>query len=237
MEVKGKLIVIEGTDGSGKATQTAKLKERIQQAGQAIYTTSFPNYDSNSSALVKMYLNGEISGKADDISSKAAATFYAVDRYVTFKKEFESIYKEGGQTLLFDRYAASNIIHQGAKIVSKYNEETQKPEMEKALVSFIQWLDNLEHFDLGIPKADLVIYLNVPIEYTIKLRKERLNKITGKEKQDIHESDISHLINASKAGIMAAEILGWKVIECIKDEKMRTVEDISEEIWQTVQNS
>lgn len=228
--LKGKIIVIEGTDGSGKQTQTKMLKERLEKEGHEVYTTSFPNYESNSSAAVKMYLNSEIAQNADEISSKAAASFYGIDRYITFKKEFEKIYKEKKKIIIFDRYVASNIIHQGAKYIKNRAQD------EKALACFIDWVYNFEHNDLGIPKADITIYLNVPVEMTTKLREKRLNKITGKQKQDIHETDKSHLVNASKTGLMAAKMLGWNIINCIKDDNIRTIKDIHDEIYRTISN-
>ena len=231
MILNGKIIVIEGTDGSGKQTQTEKLKERLEKNGYEVYSLSFPNYSSDSSAAVKMYLNGEIREKSTDVSAKAASIFYAVDRYITFKKEIEKVYLEGKKVIVFDRWVASNIIHQGSKLIANMQDEDKKKE---ELTHFITWLDNMEHGDLEVPKADVTIYLNVPTEYTTKLRNNRANKITGREKQDIHESDEKHLIDANMTGILASKILNWNVIECVKDGKMRSIEDISEEIWQTV---
>lgn len=230
---KSKIIVIEGTDGSGKATQTKLLKERLEKEGCKVFTTSFPKYESDSSALVKMYLNGQITEKANGVSAKAASVFYAADRYITYKKEMEEPYKSGEYIMLFDRYSGSNIIHQGANVISNINDETMKAEQ---LEYFIRWLYNFEHNDLGIPKPDAVIYLNVPVEYTEKLRKGRKNKSNGQEKQDILESDSAHLRNASKAGLMAADMLDWYVVECVKDDEMRTIADISEEVFNIVKN-
>ena len=231
MVLNGKIIVIEGTDGSGKQTQTAKLKQRLEQQGNLVYTTSFPNYKSDSSAAVRMYLNGEISKNANDVSAKAASIFYATDRYVTYMKEIKDVYTKKEKVILFDRWSTSNIIHQGGKLIC----DVQNPdEREQKLEHFITWLDNLEHEDFGVPRADVTIYLYVPLEYTIKLRENRANKITGGEKQDIHESDNNHLKNASEAGITAARLLGWEVIDCVADGKMRSIEDISEEIWQRI---
>lgn len=226
MSLKGKIIVIEGTDGSGKQTQAAKLREKLIAAGYSVYSSSFPNYDSPSSAAVRMYLKGDIKEKAEDVSAKAASIFYAVDRYITYKKNMEGVHEYGEQVIVLDRYVASNIIHQGAKLI--------KSEGETGLEEFIKWLVSLEHGDFEIPKADITIYLNVPVEYTIKLRENRANKITGGEKQDIHEASESHLRDASKAGLTAAKLLDWNVVECVKDEKMRTIDDIAEEIWQIV---
>lgn len=230
---KSKLFVVEGTDGTGKATQTKILMEYLEAAGYKVYTTSFPKYDSQSSALVKMYLNGDIAKEANDVSAKAASIFYAADRYITYKKEMEEVYNSGEYIMLFDRYSGSNIIHQGAKLIAEQEDENAA---KKELAEFIKWLDNLEHEDLGIPRPDCVIYLNVPIEYTEKLREGRKNKFSGSEKQDIHESDNKHLKNARLSGLMAADILGWNVIECIKDGEMRSIEDIAEEVFGVVKN-
>lgn len=231
MSLKGKIIVIEGTDGSGKQTQAAKLKERLEENGYNVYSTSFPNYKSDSSAAVRMYLNGQIKNSANDISAKAASIFYATDRYITYKKEIEDIYTKKEKVIVFDRWVNSNIIHQGAKLISSI---ADKEERKQKLMEFIKWLDILEHEDFEIPRADVVIYLNVPLDYTIKLREKRANKITGGEKQDIHEADEAHLKNASESGMMAANLLGWNVIECVNDGAMRSIEDISEEIWQKI---
>ena len=232
MNLNGKIIVIEGTDGSGKQTQTALLKKRLEEAGYNVFSTSFPNYPSDSSAAVRMYLNGEIRPNASEVSAKAASIFYAVDRYITYKKEIEQVYKEGKHIILFDRYVSSNIIHQGAKLLSSLDAKCSE---EYELKTFISWLEFLEHSDFEIPKADVTIYLNVPVDYTIKLREKRANKITGGEKQDIHEADTEYLRLASKAGRMAAKMLNWEVIECVQEDNMRTIEDISNQIWDEIQ--
>lgn len=228
MSLNGKIIVIEGTDGSGKQTQAKKLRERLLAEGYNVYSTSFPNYPSDSSAAVRMYLNGEIKPEANDVSPKAASMFYAVDRYITYKKEMEEVYKKQKSVIILDRYVASNIIHQGAKLLQGEDDDKEQ------LGDFINWLDNMEHEDLGIPRADVTIFLNVPIDYTIKLRESRKNKITGGEKQDIHEVNEDHLRHASMSGLMAGKMLGWKVIECVENDEMRTIEDISEEIYKIV---
>lgn len=233
MNLNGKIIVIEGTDGSGKQTQTALLRKKLENAGYKVFSTSFPNYSSDSSAAVRMYLNGEIKQNASEVSAKAASIFYAVDRYITYKKEIEEVYKEAKHVILFDRWVSSNIIHQGAKLLSGL-EANESEEFE--LKKFISWLEFLEYSDFDVPKADITIYLNVPIDYTIKLRENRTNKITGGEKQDIHEANTDYLRLAAKAGMMAATTLNWKVIECVQNNKMKTIEDISNEIWDEIQN-
>ena len=231
MSLKGKIIVIEGTDGSGKQTQAKLLKERLEHEGYTVYSTSFPNYPSDSSAAVRMYLNGQIKKEAKEVSAKAASAFYAVDRYITYKREIEPIYTEGEKVIVFDRWVESNIIHQGSKLIASVSDESER---EEKLVDFIKWLHTLEYLDFEVPKPDTTIYLNVPIDYTIELRKNRANKITGGEKQDIHESDERHLIDASVTGMLAAQTLNWEVIECVKDGEMRTIQDIAEEIWKRV---
>lgn len=234
MSLQGKIIVIEGTDGSGKQTQTERLKERLEKEGYKVYTTSFPNYQSDSSAAVRMYLNGEIKSNATDVSAKAASIFYATDRYITYKKEIEPVYEEGKHVIVLDRYVASNIIHQGAKLIATITDEEQR---KQELSEFIKWLDVIEQEDFGIPRADMVIYLKVPLDYTTALRAKRANKITGGEKQDIHESDNSHLKNASESGELASEILNWQVIDCVKNGEMRTIEDIADEIWERIKQA
>lgn len=225
MNLSGKIITIEGTDGSGKHTQAKQLIKKLEKEGYNVYSISFPNYPSDSSAPVKMYLNGELGVAASDVSAKAASILFAVDRYVTYKKEFKELYDKQNTVFVFDRYTASNIIHQGAKLMTESGIDIQK------LKQFVLWVDSLEHEELQIPKADITIYLNVPLEYTKALRKDRANKISGGTKQDIHESDDTYLSNCAVTGRCAAELLNWKVVECVKNETMRSVEDIAEEIW------
>lgn len=231
MSLKGKIIVVEGTDGSGKQTQAKLLKQRLEKEGYVVYSTSFPNYPSDSSAAVRMYLNGQIKEHAKDVSAKAASAFYAVDRYITYKKEIEPVYIVGESVIVFDRWVESNIIHQGAKLISEISDEAER---QQKLKEFILWLHGLEYLDFEVPKPDVTIYLNVPVDYTIQLRRNRANKITGGEKQDIHEADEKHLIDASLSGMLAAKNLNWQVIECVKAGNMRTIEDIAEEVWQRV---
>ena len=228
MDIKGKIIAIEGTDGSGKQTQVKKLTERLKEKGYDVYSKSFPNYSSDSSAPIRMYLSGEIGKSPNDVSAKAASALFAIDRYITYKKEIEDIYKAKEKVLVFDRYVASNIIHQGAKLMSQ--ESLNYDELRE----FILWINFLEHRDLEIPKADITIYLNVPLSYTKKLRENRVNKINNTSKQDIHESNDDYLMNCQITGVAAAKILDWDVVECIKNDTMRSVEDIAEEIWNII---
>lgn len=220
-----KIFVIDGTDGSGKKTQTKLIRERLINEGYKLSSVPFPNYPSLSSGPVRMYLEGEISENANDISAKAASTFYAVDRYITYNKDMKKYYEDNETILLQDRYTSANIIHQGSKIISKYGLDS------KRLDEFIEWNINLEHNDLELPKPSLTFFMNVPIETVLKLIENRPDEITGNSKKDIHERDITHLENSLKSGLYAAKKLGWYVVDCIKDGVLRSIEEINEEIY------
>ncbi|MEG1989900.1 MAG: thymidylate kinase [Clostridia bacterium] len=225
-----KIFVIEGTDGCGKQTQTEKLYNKLIEENIKCFKTSFPNYDSLSSGPAREYLNGNISTNANAISAKAASSFYAVDRYITYKKDIEKFYLDNETIILFDRYVSSNLLHQGGKVLSVTNDYAK-------LNEFATWDYNLEHNDLELPKPTIIFFLYVPIQYTLELMKNRENKITHKGKKDIHESDINHLTNATNAGYYLAKKLGWHIIECVKDNKLRSIEDIHNEIYLVVKNS
>lgn len=218
----GKLFVIDGTDGSGKQTQFIKLQERLTSDGIEYKTVSFPNYDSPSSSLVKMYLSGEFGKNAKEISSYIASTFYAADRYATYQINFKKYYEEGG-ILLADRYTTANMVHQAGKI-------TDKKEREK----FLKWLWDFEFNLYGLPIPTEVFFLNMPVEKSIELMKERENKFTHNDKKDIHESDKNHLVDAYKAACDVSKDYNWFEIKCVKDNKIKTIEDIHEEIYKEI---
>ncbi len=220
----GKLFVIDGTDASGKQTQLSKLKERLDKEGIEYKSVSFPNYDSESSSLVKIYLNGELSEDPKEISPYIASTFYAADRYITFKKEYEEYYKNGG-IILADRYTTSNMVHQAGKI--KDDKEREK---------FLNWLWDFEFNLYGLPVPTEVFFLNMPTEYAIKLMENRKNKITKEEKKDIHERSPEHLKDAYEEACKLSKKYNWKEIKCVKDGKIRSIEDIHEEIYQELKN-
>ena len=215
----GKLFVIDGTDGSGKQTQIKALKERLEKEGIEFKSVSFPNYESESSALVKIYLNGELSEDPKEISPYIASTFYAADRYINFKKEYEEYYKNGG-IILADRYTTSNMVHQAGKI--KDDKEREK---------FLNWLWDFEFNLYGLPIPTEVFFLNMPTEYAIKLMENRKNKITHEEKKDIHERNPEHMKDAYIEACKLSKKYNWKEIKCVKDEKIRSIEDIHEEIY------
>ena len=219
-EKKGKLFVIDGTDGSGKQTQFNKLKERLDQENIDYKTVSFPNYDSPSASLVKMYLSGEFGKNAKDVSPYIASTFYAADRYATFKKEYEEYYNNGG-IILADRYTTANMVHQAGKI-------DNKDELEK----FLDWLWDFEFNLYGLPVPTEVFFLNMPVEKSLELIKDRDNKFTNTAQKDIHESDVNHLKDAHKAACYVAKKYNWYEINCVdSNNNIRTIEDIHEEIY------
>lgn len=223
--MKGKLIIIEGVDSSGKATHTVKLYERLLAENIRVRKVEFPNYNSQSSALVKMYLNGEFGSNPEDVNAYAASTFFAVDRYASYKTLWKDFYSDGG-IIVADRYTMSNMIHQASKI--------RDPE---AKTVFLEWLWDLEFVKLGIPVPDCVIFLDMPPEYGRKLMKERKNKITGKNEKDIHEKNQDHLLDSYQNACKIAEAYKWNRVLCVKNNRIRTIEDIHEDIYTIVKNA
>lgn len=215
----GKLIVLEGTDGSGKSTQFRLMAERLTQENKEFRRLVFPRYDQESSALIRMYLGGEFGTKPSDVNAYAASAFYAVDRYASYKQDWGQWYEEGG-LILSDRYTTSNAVHQTSK---------EAPENRN---QFLQWLYHFEYDCLGLPRPDLTIYLDVPTAFTEKLMRHR-EASTGTQ-ADIHEKDLTYLATCRETGRAAAEFYGWTVIECVKDGAMRSIEDIHEEIYRHV---
>ena len=218
----GKLFVIDGTDGSGKQTQLAKLKERFESENIDFKAVAFPNYGSPSSNLVKMYLNGEFGDDPKSVSPYIASTFYAADRYATYKKNFEEYYNNGG-IILADRYTTSNMVHQAGKI-------DDEQEREK----FINWLFDFEFNLYGIPKPTEVFFLNMPTDKAQELIKERENKYSGTLIKDIHERNPKHLEESYNAACSVAKKYGWYEIKCTQGEQIRTIEEIHEEIYNEI---
>ena len=218
----GKLFVIDGTDGSGKQTQFDLLKKHLDEDGINYKTVSFPNYDSPSSSLVKMYLSGEFGENANDVSPYIASTFYAADRYATYTKEYKEYFENGG-IILADRYTTANMVHQAGKI-------SDKKEREK----FLNWLFDLEFNLYGLPKPTRVFFLNMPPQKVKELIKDRKNKFTHNNQKDIHERDEKHLQDAYDAACSLVDIYDWKEIKCVKNNELRTRENIHEEIYKIV---
>ena len=215
----GKLIVIEGTDGSGKSTQFKLLTQRLEAENYKFQKLVFPQYSEPSSALIKMYLGGEFGLNPADVNAYAASSFYAVDRYASYKKVWGKWYEEDG-LVVSDRYTTSNAVHQASK-------ETGEKQKE-----FLQWLYDYEYNQLGLPAPDLVIYLDVPTDFTEAMMRRR--EADTNTTADIHEQDMAYLATCRRTGKMAADYYGWTVIQCVKDGKMRTIEDIHDEIYRHV---
>lgn len=216
-----KLIVIEGLDGSGKATQAKKLTEALKELAIPVRQVSFPDYASDSSALVKMYLSGQFGTDPNAVNAYAASSFFAVDRYASFQKDWRKDYEQG--LIVADRYTTSNAIHQCSKLPETEWEE------------FLDWLFDHEYRKLGVPAPSLVIYLKVDPEVSQKLMTGRY---AGDEsKKDIHERDLDYLIRSRQAADYCSKKLGWTTVECCMDGKMRSVDEISEEILNIVGGS
>ena len=215
----GKLIVIEGTDGSGKSTQFKLLTSRLENEHHTFQKLVFPQYSEPSSALIRMYLGGEFGTHPSDVNAYAASSFYAVDRYASYKKVWGEWYEQGG-LIVSDRYTTSNPVHQAPK----------EPEENQA--AFLQWLYDFEYDKLGLPRPDLVIYLDVPTDFTEKMMRRR--EADTNTHADIHEQDMQYLATCRRTGKKAAEYYGWTVISCVRDGEMRSIEDIHEEIYRHV---
>lgn len=217
----GKLIVFEGTDGSGKSTQFRRLTERLEREQVQFQKLVFPQYDKESSALIRMYLGGAFGSHPKDVNAYAASTFYAVDRYASYRQVWQPWY-EGGGLILSDRYTTSNAVHQASK------------EPEEQRKEFFRWLYDLEYNRMGLPEPDLVLYLDVPIEFTEQLMRHR-EQATGTH-ADIHEQDLDYLKTCRKTAAEAADFYGWTRIACVRDGVLRSIEDIHEEIYQLVKH-
>ena len=218
----GQLIVIEGTDGSGKSTQFRLMSQRLEKDGVAFKHLVFPRYSEESSALIRMYLGGQFGTKPTDVNAYAASSFYAVDRFASYKMDWGKWYEEGG-VVLSDRYTTSNAVHQASK------------ESGAAREAYLHWLYDFEYNKLGLPRPDLVIYLDVPTDFTEKLMRHREEDTNTTA--DIHEKDLQYLATCRETGRAAAAYYGWKVITCVRDGRMRTIEDIHEEIYAAVRQS
>ena len=212
---KGKLIVIEGLDGSGKGTQAGELVKNLAARGAQVRKISFPNYASDSSALVKMYLGGQFGSNPGDVNAYAASTFFAVDRYASFKQDWGEFYAQGG-ILVADRYTTSNAVHQCSKLPEEQWDE------------FLEWLFRFEYDLLGIPAPDTVVYLNVDPAVSQKLMTGRYQG--DESKKDIHEGNLPYLNRSRQAAAYCSKKLGWKEIACCHDGQMRSIESIQEEI-------
>ncbi len=218
--MNGRLIIIEsGTDGSGKATQTKLLYEKLSGLDIKVKKITFPNYESESSSLVKMYLRGEFGKNPSEVNPYAASAFYSVDRFASYKMDWEVFLKQGG-IVISDRYTTSNMVHQAAKIQDEQERD-----------SYLKWLSELEYEKFGLPVPSRVFFLDMPPEITQKLMENRANKITGEAKKDIHESNEQYLQDSYNNSLYIAKKYNWEIIKCVENGKIRTPQEIHEEIY------
>lgn len=213
---KGKIIVIEGLDGSGKATQSRLLLEKLSE-NYKVRTLSFPDYESDGSALVRMYLGGEFGDDPMCVNPYAAASFYAVDRVASYLKDWKRDYEEGTLFVL-DRYSTSNMIYMTTKL--------PRDEWEM----FISWLSQYEYEKLELPRPDGVIYLDMPPEVSQKLMTGRYSG--DESKKDLHEKNIAFLHACRESALFAAENQGWSIISCAENSEPRSIEDISADVYE-----
>lgn len=209
------IISIEGTDGSGKHTQAELLYNFIKEKFGNCELISFPNYESPACAPVKMYLNGDF-GDSSSLDAYQANALYAVDRLCTMQ-QYKSFIENGGN-IVFDRYTQSTMLHQSA-LLKDQNE----------IDSFLQYVEHFEFGILKLPKPDVVVFLDVPVEYGKKLADARKQYKSGM-KNDIYEQDFAHLKKAYNAGKYVANKMGWLTIECVKNGKMLSIDEIHKDI-------
>ena len=217
--MSGKLIVFEGTDGSGKATQARMLCRRLEAEGTPSREIDFPRYGKPPAAMVQEYLDGNLGKKPGDVNAYAASMFFSMDRYASYKQDWGDFYENGG-LVVANRYTTSNAVHQASKLLKSDRKE------------YLEWLFHLEYDLLGLPKPDLVIYLDMPTEITERMMRQR-EKDTGTH-ADIHEQDEVYLKNCRANAKEIVKECGWLVINCAKNGEPRTPEDIHAQVYRTV---
>lgn len=218
--MKGKLVVLEGVDASGKTTQYELLQQRLQAEGIPFMPITFPCYDSPSSAPVRMYLEGELGRSPTDVNAYAASALYAVDRFVSYKTTWGAFYEAGG-LVLAARYTTSNAVHQAVKLPIEERE------------AYFSWLYDFEFTSMGLPRPDEVLFLDVPPAISLRLLAERRDS-TGQ--RDIHEEDPAYLTRCYDAAVDAADYYGWRRVQCTRGERLRGVQDISDELFAAVKS-
>ena len=214
-----RFIVIEGLDGSGKATQTERLRQYFENKGEKVKKLSFPDYDSPSSALVKLYLDGAFGSDPSDVNAYAASAFYTVDRAAAYLRYWKKEYLDGW-TILADRYATSNIIYQMSKLPREQWDD------------FIDFQTDFEYNKIGVPRPGVVIYLDVEPEVSQRLLSSRYSG--DESRKDLHEKNMSFLLSCRESALYAAKKLGWRIISCTENGEMRGIEEISEDIVKVI---
>lgn len=217
--MSGKLIVFEGTDGSGKATQAKLLCDRMEKMGISFRKIDFPRYGKPSAAMVEEYLGGKLGAHPEDVNAYAASTFYAVDRYASYKQDWGGFYDSGG-LVIADRYTTSNAVHQASKL---------PPEERKR---YLQWLFDFEYRLMELPEPSLVLYLDLPTELSGQMMRHREQE-TGTQ-ADIHEKDAAYLRSCRENARQVACDWGWRVIRCFDGERILRPEEIHEQVYEEV---
>ena len=218
--MQGRLIVFEGTDGSGKATQTALLCQTLAERGIPFRRLEFPRYREESSALIRLYLAGAFGSKPEDVNAYAASTFYSVDRYASYRQDWGPFYENGG-LVIADRYTTSNAVHQTPKLPPERREQ------------FLDWLFDFEYRLLGLPRPSRVVYLDVPTELSEQMmrRREQQTHTTA----DIHEQDEAYLRACRESAELIVRRCGWEKISCAQNGALRMAEEIHREVLQRLE--
>ena len=220
MQAKGKLLVLEAGDGSGKATQTKMLRERLVAESRCVRQVEFPDYASPSSALVRMYLGGDFGERASEVNAYAASAFFAVDRYASFQTKWRADL-EAGAIVLADRYTTANMVHQAVKIEDAAERE-----------AFLAWLEDFEYEKLALPRPDLVLFLDMDPAVSRRLIAARA--AASGVAQDIHERDEDYLVRCHRASVNLAARCGWQRVRCSEAGEPLSREAVHEKIYEAV---
>ncbi|MBR3641114.1 MAG: thymidylate kinase [Oscillibacter sp.] len=217
--MNGKLIVFEGTDGSGKATQSRLLCARLEREGVPFRKIDFPRYGKPSAAMVEAYLRGDFGKNVSDVNAYAASLFFALDRYDSFREDWGGFYRSGG-LVVADRYTTSNAVHQASKLPGGERE------------TYLDWLFDTEYRLLELPRPDLVLYLDMPTDVTRAMRRRRESE--NGTQADIHEQDEAYLLRCRESAAEIAKRCGWHVIPCAENGVPKTREEIHEAVFAAV---
>lgn len=213
----GRMIVIEGVDGSGKSTQFARLCRRLEEEGVPFRQVAFPRYGQPSAALIEQYLQGQFGDKPEDVGPYAASAFFAVDRVASFQQDWGEYYRQGG-LMLCDRYTTSNAVYQASKL---------PPEQAEP---FLRWLFDFEYQKLGLPEPSLVFFLDMPEQISLELLRRRPGGLG-----DIHEKDREYLARCRQSALRICQLYGWRRIDCAPEGYPAPVEQVHGWIWDQVQ--
>ena len=217
--MRGKLVVFEGTDGAGKATQARLLARRLEEEGIPFREIDFSRYGNPFAEPARLYLQGQLGGRPEDVNAFASSVFFAVDRYASYQEDWGAAYRSG-ELILANRYTTSNAVHQASKL----------PDRERE--AFLDWLFDLEYRRLGLPEPDLVVYLDLPTEISGQML--RLREAATHTAADIHERDDAYLRRCRESASEIVRSLGWRRIDCSRGGAIRTPEDIHREVWDLV---